>query len=270
MKKQQQAIHDDDSSGGAQRKTRRVRINLRSTAMGSDSERQRFRRNNTDEGSNYDSRSFRQAPKKKHRLRRTVSEDPRMSATGGSGGGGQTRRTSRISMLHRRESLLEKQQENKRKMRGQYSFSVDHSGGKDFFEREYSFWSSKPALAMFCFLGLAVSTKNANLAYGALIVFLYEVGVVFSKWKGFIMNHPLVQDCSEVTGWWIRYSLRQVERFLDKKDVTRKAAFGVFLVHFDMTSNVVGGYFQQRKEEVTKRTLAEAQRLRDRLHNITS
>jgi hypothetical protein len=143
----------------------------------------------------------------------------------------------------------------------------DRSG---YSRKTYSFWSSKPALVMLCSLALTIKFQNINFGVGALLVFLYEVGVVVAKWKGFIVNHPSVTECLELTKGGMKYSFLQAERLVNENDWTRKAALGVFVSNFGMATSVAGGYLKQRQEEVTKRTLAEVERVRHRLHIASS
>ena len=147
---------------------------------------------------------------------------------------------------------------------------ADHSGDKEHFKTSYSFWTSKPALAMFCFLALAIKYKNTRFLSGAALVFLYEAMVVLGTWKRFIANHPIVQEFSEFTLEWFQYSLRQVERFCDRKDRSRKAVVGLCNYYYPVTAEYVGDYLRERRAEVADIACAEAERMRARLCDRTA
>lgn len=188
-------------------------------------------------------------------VRRTVSEEPQYARWGSLIGGTSQRKSS---MQEREKSEPPKSTLAQR---------PHHSGDS---AETYSFWSSKPALVMLGSLAMAILFQNINFGIGAFLVFLYQVGVVVTKWKGFLVNHAGVTECLDLTKVWLKYSLRQAERLVKKEDWTRKAALGVFVSNFGITTSVAGGYLKQRQEEVTKRTLAEVERIRDRLHSASS
>lgn len=183
---------------------------------------------------------------KKKGLRRTQSWDPRASSS---------------------EAMPNNQQPSLRRLGtgGKFFHAMDHSGNKDSFESSYSFWSSKPALAMLCCLGLTVTCQNTKFLYGAALVFMYEVTLVLGNWRRFLVNHPIVQEFSEFTLEWFHYSSRQVERFCDRKDRSRKAALGLFQLYYPTTTEYVGDYIRQRRAEVTDIALAETERMQRRL-----
>ena len=91
-----------------------------------------------------------------------------------------------------RRSLLERQQ-GRQRVASTYFYTNDHCGNTQHYET-YSFWTSKPALAAFCFLLLAIRFRRIQFLFGALLVFTYEVAVVLAKWSGFILHHPSVED----------------------------------------------------------------------------
>jgi hypothetical protein len=180
------------------------------------------------------------------------------------------RKNSPFGSTHRRKELVQerKTQERPKATSSTIAHRPDHSG--DDSSTTYSFWSSNPALIMLFFLAMAVKYQNINFGAGALLVFLYQVGVVVAKWMGFIVNHSGVTECLELTKVWMKYSIRQAERLISEKDWTRKAALGVYISNFGTVTKVAGGYLKQRQEEVTKRTMAEVERIRDRLHTASS
>lgn len=173
---------------------------------------------------------------------------------------------------HIRRSLMTRRQKNSRAVyqRGTYNYTTNHCGDATCFEDTYSFWTSKPALAIVCFLILAITFQNTEFLFGALLVFTYEVALVLAKWCCFILHHPRVEECVKLTKFWFHFSLHQAERFLDSKDRARKAAVGAFLMNYRLTSHVMGGYFQARQDEVTKQTIIEGKRVQSQLDAVTS
>lgn len=166
---------------------------------------------------------------------------------------------------HNRRDLMERQGAQ----RHLYLHPNDHCGDKSVYEDTYSFWTSKPALAAFSFLLMAIVVRRIQFLYGSLAIFTYEVILVLSKWSGFIVHHPKLEECKELTKFWVRFSLRQAEQFMDPKDRLRKTALGAFYMNYTLTSKLAGGYFHARKVESVKRALEEGHRLQSR-HCVTA
>lgn len=158
---------------------------------------------------------------------------------------------------------MEKQEAQRHLCR--YIYPEDHCGDKSVYEDTYSFWTSKPALAAFTFLIMAILFQSTYFLFGSLAIITYEYLLVLSKWAGYILHHPKLDECRELAEYWIRFSLRQAEQFMDPKDRIRKTAVGAFYMNYGLSSKVAGGYFRARKVESVKRALEEGQRLQSHL-----
>jgi hypothetical protein len=244
-KKQQQDLSGPKAS--SPRQDRRVRVAMMDTVSDQDHLKSGARYGRTRTSPEVQGRDLKG---EKNHLRRSASVEP------------QYERKGSLIGTSRRNTLLP-EREKAEPPRITLVQRPDYSGDR---QKTYSFWTSRPALVMLCSLALAIKFKDIKFGVGALLVFLYEVGVVVAKWKGFIVNHPSVTECLELTTGGMKYSFLQAERLVSKDDWTRKAALGVFVSNFGMATSVAGGYLKQRQEEVTKRTLAEVERVRHRLH----
>lgn len=188
-------------------------------------------------------------------LRRTQSDDPRT---------GQMRESMHLSMRRNHtQSSIRRIGTGKK-----YYYSADHSGDRQRFRNHYSFWSSKPALAVYCSLGLSVRCHDVRFLYGAVLVFLYKMATLLGNWRRFIASCPAVQEFSDFTLEWFQYSLQQAQRFCDRRDRTRKLAVGLFQVYYPVTTGYVADYIRERKTEVASRTLAETARMQKRLTDL--
>ena len=108
---------------------------------------------------------------------------------------------------HSRRDLMERQK-SQRHLCG-YIYPNDRCGDKSVYDNTYTFWTSKQALAAFSLLFMAITFRRTQFLYGCLAVFTYEVILVLSKWGGFIMHNPKLEECEELTQYWIvRFSLR--------------------------------------------------------------
>ena len=163
---------------------------------------------------------------------------------------------------HSRRDLLKRQEAQRHLCR--YIYPNDHCGDTSVYEDTYSFWTSQPALAALACLFLAILFQRTQFLFGSLAILIYEYLLALFKWSTFIVQHPKLEECRELAKYWIRFSLRQAEQFMNPKDRLRKTAVGVFYLNYERTFKVAGGYFHARKVESVKNALEEGQRLQSR------
>ncbi|CAB9503129.1 expressed unknown protein [Seminavis robusta] len=229
-------------------------------------ERKNLRRNRTGLGSLQAEREKRDKDKdrdsSKVPLRRTKSSIARI--------GTQYRRPSLVKKLEQQQQQANAHAHTHGNVHVLHGHAHVHSVNATNAYAGYSFWSSRPALVMFVLMGLAIHYQNIKFVYATILLFLYETTVIVQTWTHYINHITIMQEFRSQSLDWLKYYAQQTERFFDTNDRTRKAAVGIWIQFYPVTSEYVGDYIRERRHHMIQTAAEQTQTFKNRFYNLNA